>query len=316
MSRGVKSSRSCRGSVKERFALLEANMLANLEEMRAHRKGLQEVVQARKEKSEKLKQSLLQKPDEVPLNDLTLDGVIDTAAPKENRTMKERIAAMQDNSEQNQEVILGHRKILDQVLAVRQEAMKTLADAQRQATGGSAVLASAASAQPEVPVMQEEMSSTERRHVIETNSRWMGTALQKAAVSKAKTDEERAALAGTGSRPQSASVAKSNDQPFDMTRPSRPASASANRYGANQSGTFTRPTSAMSRGSRSSSRPSSANSLNARCRNIQESLERNRGEMMNHRSQIDLVVKMRQERAERMTQDLLASLKAMQNASR
>ncbi|CAE7361047.1 unnamed protein product [Symbiodinium sp. CCMP2456] len=93
-----------------------------------------------------------------------------------------------------------------------------------------------------------------------------------------------------GHRPVSAST----------TWPSRPASS------------MSRPKSALSQGtSRRSSRPPSVNSLTARFKNLQETVERNQETLKSHRHGLEMVVKSRQDRVQRMADELLSSIKTM-----
>lgn len=57
--------------------------------------------------------------------------------------------------------------------------------------------------------------------------------------------------------------------------------------------------------------PSSVSSLTARFRNLQECVERNHETLQSHRHDLDMVVKMRQERVQRLADDLLQSVKNM-----
>lgn len=52
-------------------------------------------------------------------------------------------------------------------------------------------------------------------------------------------------------------------------------------------------------------------SLTARFRNLQECVERNHETLQSHRHDLDMVVKMRQERVQRLADDLLQSVKNM-----
>ncbi|CAE8603895.1 unnamed protein product, partial [Polarella glacialis] len=282
------SSRSTRGTVVDRFCRIEENMLANLAEMRAHRLGIDEVVQRRKASAARAMSELRQKPENIRLVDLP-PGINDEAAavPGQSKSMKERIAAMEDNAEGNQEVMGGHRKVLDGIMAIREEGKAMKAAAEIIASGGSAGLSRAAEQQDEPEVAEQPI---DRVRLVERETRWMSAAMSKAAVSKAKileAQEARAAMAPTAwsssARPQSASAGGRLDskatRPFDRT--SRPQSAALGGHNAGADGTFrplsaasagrSRPLSAVSRGSR----PSSANSLTARCRSIQENVDRN-----------------------------------------
>eukprot|EP00931_Biecheleriopsis_adriatica_P110758 TRINITY_DN8505_c0_g1_i1.p1 TRINITY_DN8505_c0_g1~~TRINITY_DN8505_c0_g1_i1.p1 ORF type:complete len:367 (+),score=88.90 TRINITY_DN8505_c0_g1_i1:54-1103(+) len=333
------SSRETRGTVMQRCQAVEETMYKNLQEMRAYRQAIDEVQQRRKANSAKFMEELKQKPENIKLSDLKPASTLDPSQPipKESKSMKERMAALEGNMESNQEALGGHRKVLDGILTARQEAQAAAAQMTIRNASGSAHLAAAARANTSEDVeFDDTVTTNEKCREINRNARWMGPAMQKAAVSKARTDDTKALAAqaaveesswspqyGGSKRPRSAATPTSTARPgLDLTAPvadrtakassSRPLSAAAGARRPSRPGSaVSRPMSATSRGTGRSSRPQSAHSLNARFQNLQESVERNQEALMCQRQGIDMVVKLRQERAQRLTMDLLASIKEM-----
>lgn len=307
-------------------------MLRNLEEMRSYRQGIDEVVERRKAAARELMASLKPNADTIKLAELKPAPHLDPMQPrsKENTSMKDRIAAMEINAESNNEVLGDHRKVLDCILAIRQAAAERAMDPSK--VSASEALANAANQTPVEEAPPEPVSINQKCREIQRNSRWMGSAMQKAAVSKARTDDVKEKRAWQEAelrqeaeeaqemppcRPQSVtgasrpSIAHLNCEPKRPKSSRRPISAASTTW-ASRPGS-SRPVSAVSRGGTSgrSSRPSSVSSLTARFRNLQECVERNHETLQSHRHDLDMVVKMRQERVQRLTDDLLKSVKAM-----
>jgi len=314
---------------------LEENMLRNLEEMRSYRKGMDEVVERRKAAARSFMEQFKPNPDTIKLAELKPAPHLDPAhaRPKENTSMKDRIAAMEVNAESNNEVLGDHRKVLDTILAIRQAAAERAMDPSK--ASASEALAAAANQIPAEEVPPEPVSINQKCREIQRNSKWMGSAMQKAAVSKARSDDVKEKRAWQEaelrqeaedanqpqelptSRPHSvtgASRPSISHLSCDPKRPKssrRPISAASTAWASRPGSSW--PVSALSRGGTSgrSSRPSSVSSLTARFRNLQECVERNHETLQSHRHDLDMVVKMRQERVQRLADDLLQSVKNM-----
>jgi len=331
----MKSSRSSRGSVQQRCAFIEESMLRNLQEMREYRLGIEEVQQRRKDKQREFLESLKQKPETMKLVDLAPATTLDPANPnpKEFLSIKERISAMEANAEGNYEAMDQHRTVLNSILAVRKEAE---AQAAGHAAPGEALSAAAAAAPSQEGSAEYRPMPGQYAREVQCNAKWMGPALQKTAGSKAKVDEAKAERAaqdqtmrspmsavmqgsagsailaarqsgGEGKRPQSG-FGKGADA---VSRPMTATTCAPSPAWHSRPQSASRPLSAATRGTASRSRPSSANSLCARFRNIQESVDRNQEALQAGRHGIHEVVKMRQERAQKMTEELLGSIKAL-----
>jgi len=298
-------------------------MLRNLQEMREYRLGIEEVQQRRKDKQREFIASLKEKPEEMALVDLAPATTLDPANPnpKEFLSIKERISAMEVNADVNNEAMEQHRTVLNSILAVRREA-----EAQ---AGGRAdeALAAAAGAHSQEDSAADGPMPGEYAREVHRNAKWMGPALQKAAGSKAKVDEAKARAGPTIHSPMSADKTFLQGSPanamLSSRQSARPQSA-IGKPGGDASRPITattrapspahyssRPMSAATRGTARSSRPSSANSLTSRFRNIQESVDRNQVALESGRQGIHEVYKMRQERAQKMTEELLGSIKAL-----
>lgn len=305
----------------ERLSRLEENLLSNLAALRAHRLGLDEVMERRKERAQQVLKEL-QRPssDYEALGPLAL-AAVDTAPPNAAKNMRERLLALEENAEQNQDVLGGHRKVLNEVQAVNQGHLQDIS------AGGKLPGHESASA------CQPGLSPDEHLRFIEENSRWMGPGLQRAAVAKAKNDEERAArhqqaseapavapVSRLWARPGSASrtvATENNDDVSAGTPVQRPTSAATTR------GSQRRPPSASSAASQQqrpgsaldmraqvrpssrlssgrSSRPLSADSLTTRFRAMENNLQRNQQTMQSHRQIMDQMARNRQEQAENL----------------
>ncbi|CAE7284498.1 unnamed protein product [Symbiodinium natans] len=183
-------SRETRGTVVQRCQNVQENMLRNLEEMRAYRQGIDEVVERRKASARRMMEELKPNADTIVLSELKPARHLDPVQPrpKEFQSMKDRISAMEDNAESNHEVLGDHRKVLDCILAVRQAAEQSKGP---QKVSGSQALTHAANQVVEEEAEPESVSVNEKCREIQRNSRWMGTAMQKAAVSKARVDDAK-----------------------------------------------------------------------------------------------------------------------------
>ncbi|OLP86950.1 hypothetical protein AK812_SmicGene31903 [Symbiodinium microadriaticum] len=324
-------SRETRGTVVQRCQNVQENMLRNLEEMRAYRQGIDEVVERRKTQARRFMEEFKPNPDTIALSELKPARHLDPVQPrpKEFQSMKDRISAMEDNAESNNEALGDHRKVLDCILAVRQAAEQSRG---LQKVSGSEALKNAANQVVEEEAEPEGIGVNEKCREIQRNSRWMGTAMQKAAVSKARVDDAKdkrrqqdmdlraeaeagsqAATEDASLRPQSASISKPGmAQLGDPKRGGhRPVSASTT-WPSRPASSMSRPKSALSQGtSRRSSRPPSVNSLTARFKNLQETVERNQETLKSHRHGLEMVVKSRQDRVQRLADELLSSIKTM-----
>ncbi|CAK9107322.1 Uncharacterized protein SCF082_LOCUS49963 [Durusdinium trenchii] len=324
------SSRATRGTVVERCQKLEENMLRNLQEMRSYRQGIDEVVERRKAAARQFMEEFKPNPDTIKLSELKPAPHLDPLQPrpKENQSMKVRISAMEVNAESNNEALGDHRKVLDCILAIRQAAAERAMDPSK--VSPSQALAAAANQVPDEEAQPEPVSINQKCREIQRNSKWMGSAMQKAAVSKARSDDVKEKRAWQEAEQREEDVTTATEIPplrphsVGATRPSishlsdpkqpkssrRPISAASTTW-ASRPGS--RPVSAMSRGGTSgrSSRPSSVSSLTARFRNLQECVEKNQETLQSHRHGLEMVVKMRQERVQRLADELLQSVKNM-----
>lgn len=133
---------------------------------------------------------------------------------------------------------------------------------------------------------------------VEEGARWMGPAMQAAAYHKAR--------ASTDSRPTSA--------PAGAPRPG-PARRAASNSAISRRTATPEPTEEVDAVPKSglyswkNSRPPSAGSLHARMKAMEDALKHNQDRLQTNRTDLDLVKKARQERAEAATQDVLQSIK-------
>eukprot|EP00404_Azadinium_spinosum_P008214 CAMPEP_0180541908 /NCGR_PEP_ID=MMETSP1036_2-20121128/68185_1 /TAXON_ID=632150 /ORGANISM="Azadinium spinosum, Strain 3D9" /LENGTH=291 /DNA_ID=CAMNT_0022556771 /DNA_START=71 /DNA_END=947 /DNA_ORIENTATION=+ len=141
--------------------------------------------------------------------------------------------------------------------------------------------AAAAAAKGQSPRSGEQ--PIDRARMIEENARWMGPAMQAAARSKALAGQQQDALSTSRTqRPTSAPGAAQLRRALGLGMPSR---------------------------SVASSRPRSAGSMKARCQALEDNLRRNKVTMEENRQGIALVVKLRQEKAEKMAAELMRELR-------
>lgn len=272
-----------------RCKLLEENMMQNLESMREMRKSTDRIKQLRKEKAEKA------------LEDMNQGSGIDFGSMlKQDRgpprkigegSMKDRCETLEDNLAEGKATLEDHRAFLDGAHAVKREQAERRGEVY-DPTGGRT---------------SQAVTETDLRcRQVQENARWMGPALQAAAHSKAvaasaeragSKELEAATLRGSWVLPAAPNSARSTagrTTPLQQNAASRPASA----------GSYAR------FDSRCSNRPGSAGaSMKARFRALEDAAKRNRDQIDTNKKDIAHVVKVRQEKAQKLVNDLLEDMK-------
>eukprot|EP00913_Durusdinium_trenchii_P009184 g8633.t1 len=291
------------------------NMLRNLQEMRSYRQGIDEVVERRKAAARQFMEEFKPNPDTIKLSELKPAPHLDPLQPrpKENQSMKVRISAMEVNAESNNEALGDHRKVLDCILAIRQAAAERAMDPSK--VSPSQALAAAANQVPDEASQPEPVSINQKC-----------SAMQKAAVSKARSDDVKEKRAWQEAEQREEDVTTATEIPplrphsvFETAHfgglhnvgfsawiapgvsdvPRRPGRCPALRRPVQIEETLIPGTSGRS------SRPSSVSSLTARFRNLQECVEKNQETLQSHRHGLEM------ERVQRLADELLQSVKNM-----
>lgn len=322
------------GTLSARCKRLEENMLLNLSTMQNHRRGLEDVVQRRKEKAMRVQQEMREGMKAMQGGKVS-GGDILGIAPLNFTTLRERTAAIEETVGRNQDTLMSNRSMLDRISAAKKDASqaeetdRTLLPEEERAslsgTGGA--------------------SPADRLDVIEANACMIREKLQPRAADSSLVEEDVTQLKADsmeqyeldvkaqaevrqyilfGRNPQTAAathIKRPQSAPAGARSvPSRPGS-SYGSYGRPQSaasgparpGTAGRPGSALSGRSASvlgvPSRPCSANSMRARMKVMEENVARNKKILTTNRDGIEVVKKRRAEAASAMTQ-LLVDLKA------
>lgn len=304
---------------------LEENMLENLSALQSHRRGLEDVVQRRKEQAERIKKGLKEDSGLRGLSEGIGSATGSTLgiAPLNFRSMKERCQALQETVDSNQDTLMSQRSVLDQIIIARRQQESARGDSARSGNVESARAASHAESAD-----GQEAPYVDRCRVIEENARKIGVELQARADSATGAEEdadqtgleryEKDCRAATEARHyilfgKSPEARPSSAPPGAFRHPPRPSSSASSAvatYSARPAssasyyaGSASRPLSARSRGlSKASvpSRPCSANSMTARCKALEDNLNRNKKILTYNRDGLEEVRKRREAAAKAM----------------
>jgi len=265
-------------------------MLKNMDSITQHRRGLEEVAEARREQAAKV------------IAEMATIGAATENAPSEpspSRTQKptslrERCEDLKENARKNEDVLLAHRGMLQDVAAERRRASER-AGLQPDPTP-DANLDQPTGMQPmnlEIPVDHSQRGEVDPCAIIRQNADQINASLQ------ATTSDKLDAL--------SPDIEETEEAPdWEKQHAAAEAAAAEERWQklfGGSDGPRTRPSSAPL-GAGRSSRPSSASSMKARCRLLEENVCRNREMLESNRSTLDVVIEFRRSQAEKAMADL------------
>lgn len=304
-SMGFRSTRprsaSGKPSLRERTARIENNLLHNLDMMREHRLHTEEIKQRREEKAQRIAQELKAMsatanasaggPSRPLLSEARPPGDLGRG------NMWARCTAMTEHLDANHHSLMGHRTFLDEVHALRRDQAAMVGE-EYDPDFTSAPVARRSRPSSDVPGTPVGAVATANTAVAASPSP------SRASPEDLDTDVP---ILNMDTRPTSAGVATGR-----TTARSRPNTSLGMALGAShtrpQSQDSTRPGTALRPWS-GSSRPPSAGSLKARFQSIEESLQKNKAQLQSNREGIQMVVKLRKEREEKMTQDFCRELR-------
>lgn len=309
----AESRKAVKGSsLSARCKRLEENMLTNLSSLQTHRRGLETVVQNRKEKAEKSAQELRLQMKEL-MHSSTGNGSILGIAPLNFQTLRDRTATLDENVNSNYSVILSNRSILNSIQGAKQEGQHAeditkLAEERIKNDDDSLIADKCRSIEEDARRIGanlhdgaeiEDAIQVERR---ETRQYLLfGIPPSRPNVSTTTTSTSR----HHQSRPLSAPAVASQSRPL-----SAPAVASRTSTTRPPSVLSQRPASALSR----NSRPTSANSITARIKLMEANVCENKKVMDTNKDGLE-VVKKRREAAAKAMADCLAALTSANSAN-
>lgn len=272
--------------MRQRYADLEANMLANLQAMREHREAMDKVKEQRNKDREKALEEMRTSGLEQSSSDCDVSGPL-VGVPCV-RTLKDRFRALEENAYINGEAITERRKILDDVaiLKQQQEERATLAKEAADAAAEAAQLDRCGMIETNARKLQTSESA---RKLQATDS---GYAIFSSMIVRDAREVYQARLS---SRPTSATTHCSSGS--SLPRPTSagsyyaltPARGTVRRPNAraSSSSAASRPSSAMqsapSTRPSSAARPSSAYTLKGRLQSLQVEATRNQNMLNAHR---------------------------------
>lgn len=300
-ARIAESRKASRGSLSARCRRLEENMLTNLSALQSHRRGLEDVVQSRKDKAEKSKQEIRQAMKDL-MKPSTRDGSVLGIAPLNFQTLRDRTAALEDNVNSNREEFFSNRSILKTIQAARLESAPVSARTE---------LPDDATNLNESDSKNDDTTMADKCRAIEESARRIGAHLQESVqtentIQVEQRETRQFLLFGIPPvRPDVASTAAMTTTSKQPRPLSAPAVASRTSMTRPSSVLSQRPASALSR----SSRPTSANSLCARIKLMEANVRENKQVLATNKDGLE-VVKRRREQAAKAVADCLAALTA------
>jgi hypothetical protein len=222
-------------SLSARCKRLEENMLVNLSTMQAHRRGLEEVVQRRKEKAAQGQKEMMEEIKNSKKSMGSTGGSMLGIKPLNFQTMKERTASLLETSYENQDMLMSCRSILDDVTAAKAAEVA----ASQQGSARSQLPVGEASLEHDPAVGEAQAPRVDRCRIIEDNARQLqmfqaaDATITDQDVTQFPADPEEEAQTATeirqyilfGIRPKSACRALSMDR--SLGHHGRPASAPA-----------------------------------------------------------------------------------------
>lgn len=319
------------GTMSARCRRLEENMLTNLSTLQSHRRGLEDVVQRRKDAAQQVLSELSKELKECCNSSSSAagGGSMLGIAPMNFQTMKDRTATIEETVGRNQDTLMSCRTILDSITTAKQDETQILSS-RSQLPEETAAQGTTRNAQDRLDMIEanagmlrENMGRENQQQRQKEASQVKAEAADFEADIKAQTEVRQYILFGirpdsgmapVGKRPSSAPAGSR----FPLSRPSssqaaRPPSAatsvptrpssSVGRYAAPA---YQRPLSARSGGVLGvPSRPCSANSMRSRMKVMEENVARNKKILATNRDGLEVVKKRRQQAADAMTQLLI-----------
>lgn len=256
-----------RGSLTERCAKLQENMFLNLCTLNSHRAEMEKVVQERKEKAQKLREELMNTGTDFKLS--SPPGSLLGIPPLSFQSMKDRVSALEDNVDSNQESMMQHRSILDS------HHRRSIQDTVRQAKQDNPIRMGV-----QVQTLDMKAPLVDRCQIIEENARRISSRLQESAKESARSQS----VAESGNKVQRPASAPSTRSTGLTSAVRRPGSAVAGR-GVSVAGA-------------PPSRPCTPNTLTARIRALESNSMRNKKTLASHRTTLDEIVQFRRQQTE------------------